>query len=468
MSIVSKIVFLGLGWAIGIICSTSFYAGSLLVFLCGYLFFKTRKVGVVFMVFIAFVCGFLRIYLAQNNGLVLADFGNKNIVVYGVISEEIVNYDSYSMIKIIGDMVEYNGSVYKMDFLLTIRANLHSEFGHGDYIRATGTIGNFNIMSYPDVKVLKKGSAGPVLLFRAYIISKLENIFSEPYSSFVSALLIGARKGIPSDILSNFNKIGLTHIIAISGYNITIVIACVFAIFSFLGRKLKVAFSILFVIFFMFLAGASASVVRASLMGIISMLALFLGRKNFIQIAIFASMFFMTFINPEIVNSDVGFQLSFLATLSLIYLMPVLQKVCEKFPEFFGIRDIFLATIASQFFTLPVILMNFNRVSVIAPVANIFILPLIPTVMLFSFIAFVLGVIYVPLGVVFGLICVAISKFIFLLAENFARLEFSYFDLYVTSKTVFIVLFAVVVYIIAKVELDSGSELSGNVVSVKP
>jgi len=420
------------------------------------------------MVFIAFVCGFLRIYLAQNNELELSDFGNKNVTVYGVISEEIINYDSYSMIKIAGDTIEYNESVYKVDFLLTIRANLHSGFGYGDYIRAVGVVGNFNIMSYPNVKVLKKGSVGPVLLFRAYIISKLESIFSEPYSSFVSALLIGARKGIPADILSNFNKIGLTHIIAVSGYNITIVIACVFALFSFLGRKLKVVFSVLFVVFFMFLAGASASVVRASLMGIISMLALFLGRKNFIQIAIFASMFFMTFINPEIVVSDVGFQLSFLATLSLIYLMPVLQKTCEKIPEFFGIRDIFLATIASQFFTLPVILMNFNRVSIIAPIANIFILPLIPAVMLFSFVAFVLGVIYVPLGVVFGLICVAISKFIFLLAENFAKLEFSYFDLYVTSKTVFILLFAVIVYVISKVELNSGAELGGDVVGVKP
>jgi len=459
---VSKIVFLGLGWAIGIVCFENFYAAILLMFLCGFLFFRTRKIGIVFMVFIAFVCGFLRIYLTQNNGLALADFGNKNITVYGVISEEIVNYDSYSMVKIAGDMVEYNGSVYKMDFLVSIRVNLHSEFGHGDYIRAVGTVGNFNTMSYPDIRILKKGSAGPVLLFRAYIISKLESIFSEPYSSFVSALLIGARKGIPSDILSNFNKIGLTHIIAVSGYNITIVIACVFALFSFLGRKLKVAFSVLFVIFFMFLAGASASVVRASLMGIISMLALFLGRKNFIQIAIFASMFFMTFINPEIVVSDVGFQLSFLATLSLIYLMPILQKMCSKFPEFFGIRDIFLATIASQFFTLPVILMNFNRVSIIAPIANIFILPLIPTVMFFSFVAFVLGVIYVPLGVVFGLICVTISRFIFLLAENFAKLEFSYFDLYVTSKTVFILLFAVIVYVIAR------TELSGDIVGVKP
>lgn len=468
MRMASKIVFAGISWVIGIVFVREFCAIFLLIFLCGFLFLNTRRIGVVIMIFVAFLCGFLRFYFAHETEPDLSAVMNIEVSIFGRVSEEIVNYNDYSLVKIFCDKISYNGSSYKMEFLASLRVNSHNEIAYGDYIKADGFILSGNHMNYPNVKILAHGSHNFILSLREFIINKNEEIFSEPYSSFASALLIGARKGIPKDILDNFNGIGLTHIIAVSGYNITIVIACVFACFSFLSRKYKAVFSILFIVFFMFLAGASASVVRASLMGIIGIFALYLGRKNFIQIAIFVSMFFMSFMNPRIVVEDAGFQLSFLATLSLIYLLPILQNIFEKLPSFFGARDIFLATISSQFFTMPVILMIFNRFSVIAPIANVLILPFIPLVMMFSFIAFIAGVFWLFLGKIFGIVSVSISKFIFLTAEVFAGFNFSSFDFYVNSKITFIVFFMVILYVICKVELKFEFEgLSGEIVGIK-
>ncbi|MBT7736759.1 hypothetical protein HN709_03645, partial [Candidatus Peregrinibacteria bacterium] len=246
--------------------------------------------------------------------------------------------------------------------------------------------------------------------------TRLFDVFPEPTGSFLAGLLLGSRRGIPPQLMEQFNATGLTHIIAISGYNITLVIVLVGAMFKVFSRRIRVIFSSVFVVLFVFLVGASAAVVRAGIMGIISLMALYFGRNYFVWIALFASAFFMNLWNPKILVYDVGFQLSFLATAGIITFVPVFEKWFKGIGEFFGVKEALIMTLSAQIFTLPVIVWNFSRFAWISPLSNVLVLPLIPWAMLFGF----FGVIF---GKSLGVFAYIILKIVVLIVDFLAWLS---------------------------------------------
>ncbi|MBU1956882.1 ComEC/Rec2 family competence protein, partial [bacterium] len=215
--------------------------------------------------------------------------------------------------------------------------------------------------------------------------------FAEPHGSFMAGLLLGSRKGIPEHLMQSFNTTGLTHIIAISGYNITLVIVVISGLFGFLSRRWKVFACSFFIIIFVIMVGASAAVVRAAIMGVISLIALFFGRQYFVIIGLFGAAFFMNLWNPKILVYDIGFQLSFLATFGIVVFADRIERYFRWMPSFFGMREAVLMTLSAQILALPVIILNFGRLSVVSPIANVFVLPLIPLAMLFGFFAVLFG-----------------------------------------------------------------------------
>lgn len=264
---------------------------------------------------------------------------------------------------------------------------------------------------------------GSMFDLRQQLEGELYKIFPEPHASFMAGLLLGVRKGIPDYLMDDFNRTGLTHIIAISGYNITLLIVVVSGIFGFLNRKKRVIFSLIFIFLFVILVGASASVVRAAIMGGISLMALFFGRRYFVGLSLLAAAFFMNLWNPRILLYDVGFQLSFLATCGLVYLSPTLEQRFNFLPSILAIRESFILTISAQIFALPIIIYNFGALSLIAPIANIFVLPLIPLAMIFGFLSLTLST------VVFGFSAYLILTLIIFLVKIFASFEFLYIEI---------------------------------------
>ena len=144
-------------------------------------------------------------------------------------------------------------------------------------------------------------------------------------------------------------------------------------------------------ILFTLIAGAGASVVRAAIMGGLLILAKREGRLYSIANAIVLAGAVMLFFNPYLLRYDAGFQLSFLATFGLVYLAPYLEKRFTRLPEFLSIRSNSAATLSAQIMTLPIILFDFGRLSLIAPLANVLILPVVPLTMLFGFLAGAVG-----------------------------------------------------------------------------
>ena len=214
--------------------------------------------------------------------------------------------------------------------------------------------------------------------------------------------------------------------------------------FGFLGRRRKVLASAIMIIVFVILVGAGASVVRAAIMGGVGLLALWFGRTYFVSISLFTAAFFMNFLNPLIMLNDVGFQLSFLATCGLVYVSPLIEKYFVKLPEFFGIRESMTMTIAAQVLALPIILLNFGRLSLISPLANISVLPFVPASMLFGFFAVLFGYFSNALSLIFGFVAYLIMSLMILIVRFFAAvplasLGIDWFNFWVAGVYYFVV-----------------------------
>ena len=189
--------------------------------------------------------------------------------------------------------------------------------------------------------------------------------------------MLGDRRGVSQDWLNKFSKTGTTHIMAISGMNITILSALVmnFLIFSGLWRRQAFYVAVIILGLYLLLIGWPPSAARAGVMGLLVMLALHLGRLNKLSNSLFFAAAFLLFFNPKLLRDDAGFQLSFLAVLGIGWFYPIFGRWSEKIKNRFlkVTADGLNITIAAQVFTLPLIAFSFSTVSLISPVANILI-----------------------------------------------------------------------------------------------
>lgn len=297
----------------------------------------------------------------------------------------------------------------------------------------------YSLCYYPRIEVLAKDKGNPFLaaIFRMknYSISKISRILPEPQASFLGGLLIGAKKSIPSDLTAVFNKTGTTHIVAVSGYNIAIIAAFLLSLAQYvvIGRKKAFWLIVAILLVFAIITGLQASIIRATIMGCLVLLAKYLGRLSRVNNVLVLTAVLMLLINPQILVFDLGFQLSFLATIGLIYLAPVLlqitraKKLKNKVFQLI-LADYFLTTLAAIIITTPLILFNFGKISVVAPLANILVLPLIPLAMMLGFVTLILALILEPIGWVCGWIVWLVLQYIIWILTKLANLPWAYYE----------------------------------------
>lgn len=225
----------------------------------------------------------------------------------------------------------------------------------------------------------------PFSRIRTAIQSAITRHVPHAHAQLLSGILIGARQEIPRDLKESFNRTGLSHIVAVSGYNITIIIALLHAFCaSFrMRRRARVALVIASIIAFTILAGGSAATVRASLMGAIAVLAAMAGRRAKMHTLILLAATLMLFISPLLLF-DIGFQLSFAAMLGLVYVSPIFDAAFVRYRDWFGMKSIFIQTLGAVSATAPLIAWHFSSFSLIAPLANVIVLPAVPLAMVFG------------------------------------------------------------------------------------
>ncbi len=235
---------------------------------------------------------------------------------------------------------------------------------------------------HDEAKSAGSGSLSAITRLRTHILESISDNLPHIHAQLLGGILVGARQTFPDTLRESFNKIGITHIVAVSGYNITILIVILYALCGRFGIKRSRSIIIVAVgiVCFTLLAGASAATVRAALMGGVVVVARFLGRGARSHTAILIALCAMLYFDP-LVLTNIGFQLSFSAMLGLMYIGPLLERFASGMPAVFGLKDTLIQTLAAIAATGPLILWYFGTISLIAPFANLIVVPLVPFIM---------------------------------------------------------------------------------------
>lgn len=234
--------------------------------------------------------------------------------------------------------------------------------------------------------------------FKNAIRQRINLMLTEPHASLLAGLLLGSRGSMPQDLVRDFKATGLTHIIAISGYNITILITAMGTLLFWLPLKWRFWPSVILIAVFTILTGASASAVRAAIMGILGLLALQLNRIQTMRLTVLWSAFLMLAWNPKQLWYDAGFQLSFLALIGVLEISPLLKPYLHRVPKFLNIQESLCLTLSAQLLAAPWILFLFGQLSLVAPISNLLGPPAVPYAMLFGTASLLIGWIWIPIG----------------------------------------------------------------------
>ncbi|MBI3243103.1 MAG: ComEC/Rec2 family competence protein [Chloroflexi bacterium] len=359
----------------------------------------------------------------------------------GIVIDEPDVRDTYVNLRIEVDTLQLKDSDSSLQVHGTVLAQVprFPAFNYGDRIRAFGVLESppvFEDFSYADYlarqgvySLLRRATAEtitntpitdplislqlaifkPLFAFKARALAAIAATFPEPQGSLLSGILLGVDSGIPESLQEAFRKTGTSHIVAISGFNISIIAGIVTKLFRRLfGARRAIPLAIIAIAVYSVLAGADASVVRAALMGSIVLIGDGFHRPSNGLASLAAASFLMTVFNPGTLL-DVGFQLSAAATLGLIlYAEPFTQTAARLLSRFTStqnadrlvgaVGEYSILTLAAQVTTLPLMMFYFHQLSLISLLANLLVLPVQPQVMVLGGIATIGALIAQPLG----------------------------------------------------------------------
>ena len=315
-----------------------------------------------------------------------------------VVGRVLLTADTYPEYQY-GDKLKITGYLQK--------PHIFEDFNYKEYLAKDGI---YSVMYWSEIELLQRGKYGnvgqllyaKVLQFKNSLRETIYQNLSPPQSTILGAMILGDKRRLSDELKEKLNIAGVRHITAVSGMHVAILTSLLMFLLLGLGFWKKQAFylTIAIITFFIIMTGLQPSAIRAGIMGGMFLLAQYLGRQNLSSRAVVFAAALMLLINPLLLRLDVGFQLSFLAMMGIIYLMPVFQAGLKIIPQerLFNLRSITAMTLSAQVFVLPILIYNFGCVSLVAPPVNILIVPFLPLLMGLGFIFSVLGTPFQLLG----------------------------------------------------------------------
>jgi competence protein ComEC len=358
------------------------------------------------------------------------------VTLEGVVMGEPDERDAYTNLRVRADrLVLSDKTEMPIKGLVLVKADRFPQRSYGDRVQVRGPLetppvledfsykdylarqGIHSIVQRAEVSLLEEQQASPVLHylfgFKKHAQSTIATILPEPQAALLTGILLGVETGIPDDLMDDFAATGTTHIIAISGFNITIISGIFYGLARrAFGKNRAFWVATAGVAIYTIFVGASAAVVRAAAMGILYLVATRLGRATYAPASLAAAAFFMTLLNPYTLW-DVGFLLSFAATIGLVLYTEPLEGWFERMLARFTsaeraqrivglISEALLVTTSAQITTTPIILHIFGRFSLITLATNFAILPVQSYLMLSGMVALLLALLFRPVGQVIG------------------------------------------------------------------
>jgi competence protein ComEC len=362
---------------------------------------------------------------------------NRQMVVTGMVESMPDVRDSYTYLRVEAERFHPAGEldyIYAKGLIL-VRVSPGKAYHYGDRVLMRGYLeippeaeafsyreylarqGIYTTMNWARVTVLEVGK-GNWFMAQMYSLKEVAldlvyRLWPDPEASLFSGILLGVETGIPEPVQEAFKETGTSHIIAISGFNIAIISGLFARSFGrILGLYRGAIAALVAISIYTILVGADAAVVRAAIMGGLSLLASLVGRRQYGPLALALTAAGMAFKDPHVLW-DVGYQLSFAATLGLVLYADPLQGAFARFISRWTSEDrakslagpvgeFILFTFAAQVTTLPIMAYHFGTVSWVALLANPVILPVQPPIMILGGLALLLGLVWYPLGKLFA------------------------------------------------------------------
>ncbi|HEY5588103.1 MAG TPA: ComEC/Rec2 family competence protein [Candidatus Paceibacterota bacterium] len=397
----------------------------------------------IIIIFILIMIAFVRFFFfiskppSYNNAI------GKTIILQGIVSE-----DPDIRLK----NKHLNIKLKDQDVNILVFVGREVEVNYGDNITARGVLEEpenfttvsgkeFNYKRYlanqdiyyliknADIKIVSIGNGSQIksLLYklRNLFIKNINKVIPMPESDLANGLILGVKGGFDEEINNEFISTGTIHMIALSGYNVSIVAEGVMKTFNLIfSQMISIIFGIIIILLFIVMTGASSTAIRAGIMATIMLLGKMTGRKYMAGRALIIAALLMVAYDPRVL-SDMSFQLSFVATGGVLFLTSKTLNWFKFIPLRFGFREMVASTIAATISVLPILLYLTGVLSLVSLPANFLILLLIPTVMLFIFITGILGFISPLLAIPFGYITYLMLLYILSIIHFFGTLPFA-------------------------------------------
>lgn len=410
-------------------------------------FFREKRERIwAIAIFLSFFLGILRIEITPRSNTHFEPLYEKNIEIRGILRDfpdRRRGYENWTLTTDKGKILLKISQKNNLDIgeNITVQGILEKPFETEEfsYFNFLAREEIFATMSFPKIKKMEEKSFFPILTPLWRLRTFFENILLTRIpgeeGAFANGILIGERSGFSAETEQKFRKVGLTHLLALSGFNITIVALAVLGVFFWLPQRFRMIATVFSIAIFVLFVGGGASVVRAATMGSIGLFAVHSGRRYMAFLSLVYASVIMVLISPLILAFDPGFQLSIIGTAGILTFGEYFKKLLLRIsPLFFA--EIMATTLAAQVAVAPLIGLLFGQISLVAPIANLVVSPIIPFAMLFGFLASISGEF---LGNIFAFFTWNALHFGILVVNFFAQWEWASVD-FVLSQGVFWIL----------------------------
>lgn len=481
-----RLVGLCIGWVAGILLAATFSAWIPLFWLIlmgvlGFLASLTRQTSYFWWVMILFSIafgGYRYAFVPQSS-----DIAQYNAVggstLEGVIVAEPDYRDDRVQIRVAAETVQFGADVFETSGLVLVNAPRLSNLAYGDRVLVTGqlsTPATFDTFSYADylarqgvfslmdntiIEVINSGEGNiafeTLFRFKNLLISRVNDALPDPEAALLIGILLGNERGIDPQLNEDFARVGASHVIAISGFNMALISGLVMGILEkrFQDRKwIATVIGIVILAIYTLLVGANAAVVRAAIMSSLLVIAPQLNRRTYVPASLSFVVIMMSFQNP-LVLWDLSFQLSFFAVLGLALFTDPLERrfnglMNAILPSPFAnpiakfLNEPIVVSVAALIMTLPLIVLYFGRLSLVSLLVNLLIVPVQAGLLLFGGLALIISLVSPDFAQVFFWLDMLLLKWTIAVVRFFGDLDFADIDLSVPSSLIWGFLFAII------------------------
>lgn len=313
------------------------------------------------------------------------------------VGERVVLEHTFLKIPMRNDFQQY---FYVDDLLITMP--LYPEYSYGDHLRLRGIITSYTssdrddvtemlVLKNPEAKFVESRILAVFKSIRQKIISAYKLALPPREAGLMAGIVIGADDGLNSEFKNELKRSGMLHVVVASGSNVVFISGIVF---GFIGntvkRKFSISITITLIFLYALLTGFDPPIVRASIMASFGFAALAFGRQKIALFSLFFSAWLMLMISPKLI-SDIGFQLSFSATLGIMLFQKAVFALSRLIPTL--LKEDFTTTLAAQIGALPFLLVSFGEVNMLSIFINVLLLWTVPIIMIFGLIGGIIGLI---------------------------------------------------------------------------